>query len=316
MYIIIHVMCMCFYRKLNETELENILLRDPNSRSNRLHSLHLSGTVGTCGHFNADAGVSLLSCVRVLSKNDISASSDAQCLGSGRFGTCFLRPFSHYSVCEKVFKHSNNAALIHEANILARFTHQCLPYLFGVYFGDYLSIITSFHGLNGHSVTVHTALFTQSHIVKDLIVGVDWMKVIEQIILGLEHLHSKHKILHNDLKGDNIVLSSTNDSPCSIKAVIIDFGKACDSSKGKLYKLSHSEREHYKTYHPHIAPDLRDGLCPQSMSSDIYSLGRLMGMVNTKSSLKSESLNNLSQRCTQYHMHQRPHLAHVKISIQ
>ena len=31
----------------------------------------------------------------------------------------FLRPFSHFTVCEKVFKHSNNAAFIHEANILS-----------------------------------------------------------------------------------------------------------------------------------------------------------------------------------------------------
>ena len=40
--------------------------------------------------------------------------------------------------------------------------------------------------------------------------GVDWMKVIKQIILGLEHLNSRHKVLHNDLKSDNIVLTSTN----------------------------------------------------------------------------------------------------------
>ena len=185
-----------------------------------------------------------------------------------------------------------------------------------MYFGDCLSIITSFHGLKGHSVTVHNALFMQSHdIVKDLIMGVDWMKVIGHIISGLEHLYCRHKVLHNDLKGDSIVLSSSSDTPCSITAVIIDFGKACDSSKGKVYKLSHSERENYKTYHPHIAPDLRDGLCPQSMSSDIFSLGRLIGIVNTKSSLKSKSLNKLSQRCMQYHMHLRPDLANVKQSM-
>ena len=92
-----------------------------------------------------------------------------------------------------------------------------------------------------------------------------------------------------------------------IRAVIIDFGKACDTSKGKVYKLSQSEREHYKIHHPHIAPDVCDGLCPQSVSSDTFSLGRVISMINTKSSLKKDEL---SQKCMQYHMHLRPDKNH------
>ena len=54
--------------------------------------------------------------------------------------------------------------------------------------------------------------------------------------------------LHNDLKGDNIVLTSTNLTHYSIKAVIIDFGKACETSKGRIYKLSESQKEQYKLH--------------------------------------------------------------------
>ena len=129
---LIYVKCMCLYRKLNIM---------PNSRSNQLHSLHLCGTVGTCGHCNADAGASLLSCVCVISKNDISALSDTQCRGSGRFGTCFLWPFSHYSVFEKVFKHSNNA--VKQTFLQHLLTSVCHTFLECAL----VIIITSFHGL-------------------------------------------------------------------------------------------------------------------------------------------------------------------------
>lgn len=260
-------------------------------------------------------GISLRSCIRILSQDDLSTST-TQCLGSGQFGTCFLQSLGHYSVCVKVFKRPNNNALIHEANILSRFTHQCLPYLFGVCIGDRPSIVTSFHGINGHSVTLHHALFARSQEVEDLLVDVHWMEVLKQITCGLEHLHDRYKLLHNDLKGDNIVLTSTNLTQYSIKAVIIDFSKACETSKGRSYKLSESQKEQYKVHHPHIAPDLCDGLCSQSVSSDIFSLGRVISIINSESSLKNETLNGLSHRCMQYHMHLRPDILYIKQAVQ
>ena len=98
-----------------------------------------------------------------------------------------------------------------------------LPYLFGVSVGDRLSIITSFHGINGHSMTLHRALHTKSQEVKDLIVGVDWIEVTKHIINGLECLHNRYKLLHNDLKCDNIILTST--SPIVINK--ISFNRFC-----------------------------------------------------------------------------------------
>ena len=48
-----------------------------------------------------------------------------------------------------------------------------------------------------------------------------------------DHLHSKLKILRNDLKDDNIVL--TLQSYTKLMAIIIDFGKACELGDGKRY---------------------------------------------------------------------------------
>ena len=114
-----------------------------------------------------------------------------------------------------------------------------------------------------------------------MLINVNWLEILNEITCGLEHLHQKHKILHNDLKGDNIVLTQTTNVGVSIGAVIIDFGKACDISKGKHYHLSKDEKEQYKIDHPHIAPDLRDGLCHQCVFSDIYSFGRIISIINS-----------------------------------
>ena len=114
----------------------------------------------------------------------------------------------------------------HEANILSKFMHYCLPYLFGVRItGEQPSI-------------VHQALFSKEQDLKDLLLCIDWAEVIKQVVCGLEHLHNRHKMLQNDMKCDNVVLTVLTTPPSSIRAVIIDFGKACEISKGRRCNLS------------------------------------------------------------------------------
>ena len=56
---------------------------------------------------------------------------------------------------------------------------------------------------------------------------------------ALLFIHSKEH-LHNDLKGDNVIISDINNS---LHPVIIDFGKSTLLTKGKLYKLSLRDQE-------------------------------------------------------------------------
>ena len=292
------------FRKLDDAELENILLRDPHSRSHRLRYLNQSATIGTSGHFSNTAA-SLLPCVKVIGQNDIGVSTSDSILGEGRFGTCYLHMLGHFEVCVKMFKSLDVSALTHEANILSRFFHQNLPYLFGVSVGATPSIITSYHGYMGCSMTIHHALFSKkSPEVRNSLVNDDWKDVLKHIITGLEHLHTIQKVLHNDLKGDNVLLTSTVRG--SLGAVIVDFGKACETSRGRGYKLSSSQKIYYKLHHPHIAPDLRDGASIQSPSSDIYSLGRIIEAVNKSTSLNSDIVTKLAKDCMQYDGHLRP----------
>ena len=94
---------------------------------------------------------------------------------------------------------------------------------------------------------------------------------------ALSFIHSKEH-LHNDLKGDNVIISVVNNT---LHPVIIDFGKSTTLAKGKLYKLSLRDQEKYKKYHKHIAPEDVRGTHPQSPASDVYGFGLLLSLLCT-----------------------------------
>ena len=109
-----------------------------------------------------------------------------------------------------------------------RIYHTCLASLLAIALP---LAITSYHGFHDHSLTIHRALFKK---IDDCVVKINWKDMLIQVINGLEYLHIRHKVIHNDLKSDNIVLTSTNLQHSSVGAVIIDFGKACELARGKV----------------------------------------------------------------------------------
>ena len=97
--------------------------------------------------------------------------------------------------------------------------------------------------------------------------------VLVGVCKGLQYIHGQG-YLHNDIKLDNVVLGTTRTG--ELKPYIVDFGKARRIECGKMYTLIDSERRQFKVEHNHIAPDLSDGLVPQSAATDIYSYGRVI----------------------------------------
>lgn len=167
--------------------------------------------------------------------------STAEYLGEGRFGKCSLKLFCHFEVCMKQFKNLNNNAFIKEANILSKFHHADLPYLFGVCVGDNPALIISFHDIDNKCVTLHDAVSCKSNKTKSLLDnGRSWLNILKQIITGLNYIHTKYQVIHNDIKSDNICLASSFTIAMCVQAVIIDFGKACNITNGKSYKLRKS----------------------------------------------------------------------------
>ena len=112
------------------------------------------------------------------------------------------------------------------------------------------------------------------------------------------HIHGQ-KFLHNDIKLDNIVQTQ------QLKPYIIDFGKARPIGKGKVYSLSENEREKFKEEHAHIAPDLRDGLVPQSVPTDVYTYGRVLKRCNSII-IRSHKLEQFCKQVLSYHSNDRP----------
>ncbi len=252
-----------------------------------MHQLGLSATLGTSGrtgHKRKGSNISLLPSIHLIKECNLIGLP--QKLGVGRFGTCYIQCLAHFKVCVKVFKHTDAHSLCNEANLLSKFSSVNLPYLFGVLMGDSRqAIITSCHCFQDTSVTLHYALSSQS---KDILTdcAIEWKCIIQHIVEGMEQLHMKYKIIHNDLKSDNIVISPSGVGDF-FRAVIIDFGKACATTCGKFYSLSVKDREQYKHDHPQIAPDLRDGCCKQTEASDIYSFGRTICRINTVKKIHS-----------------------------
>jgi len=296
-------LCLFSKRRLIKLETENSLLRD-----DKLHQPYNLRrlTAETSGHFLHDGDLSLLPCIRIINDDDLRPVEN-KAIGAGKFGTCYVKMLSHFKVCVKVIPRLHKRAFTSEANIVSKFAHPNLPFLFGICCGKSLSLVLSYHAIGELAVTLDKSLFNASLAIKRVVADVDWMQILRGLLCGLEHLHLKQKVLHNDLKCDNIILGFNKE----IQGIIIDFGKACNISEGKYYALSVKQKERYKCYHSQIAPDLRDGLCKQSVMSDMYSFGRIVATVN-ECKLKDTALEELTSKCLQYNWSKRPNIDTVK----
>ena len=125
--------------------------------------------------------------------------------------------------------------------------------------------------------------------------------VLVGLCSGVQYVHTSG-FLHNDLKLDDVVLGSFLSG--NLKPYIIDFGKACPITKGRTYSLNDAEISMYKMEHPQVAPDLRDGLIKQTISSYIFLLGRIMKRNSVV--IRSSELSPLIRQALSYHSRDRP----------
>ena len=216
---------------------------------------------------------------------------------------------SHIEICVKAYRLDDRLVYTFpvEAVLTSTLCHPNLPWFYGhSEHGSHKMIVLSFHGISGKSYTIHQALQTSC---QDLSIDINfgWHGFCIEVYT---YIHSKN-ILHNDIKSDNVIIDNTSPIPQSI---LIDFGKGFVSD-GKQYKLSLAERRRYAIEHPQVAPDLRDGHCRQSHSSDVYSLGRVIKQINDKF-LHIPFIASRATFCTQYVCTQRPSTDELYTSLQ
>lgn len=187
--------------------------------------------------------------VRHLSKLDIVIDK-SNVLGSGAFGKCFLAKVGHRDVCAKVFRKGPvyTATFPIEACLLGKCCHENLPWLYGVYSdGPQKAIVMSLHTYQGAPTTIHKLLCDGCAVSYDLDANV-WNKLLLGIAQGVLYLHNSG-ILHNDIKGDNVLVEKNVHGICSI---LTDLGKGCFLRNAKSYSLSHQKKLDYARYHTQI----------------------------------------------------------------
>lgn len=244
----------------------------------------------------------LLKDIRLFQRKEVEIVKSSV-LGHWAFGKCFMGYVGPIKACVKVFRPEKEceAYLPREASFLSQFCHRNLPFLYGICDGTYKIIVMSFHGYNGKSCSIYTALKGRGGFFPELVEN-DWKVILYGLIAALNYIHLK-SVLHNDIKNDNVVIDWQDSN---VRSVLVDFGKACKENDGRKYSLSDLDKKIYATQHPQLAPVLRDDLCKQSQATDIYSVGRILSSISKQDKLSLPVLKSVIEKCLEYRSEQRP----------
>ena len=113
--------------------------------------------------------------------------------------------------------------VINEAKILVSLCHPNLPYLFGVCTTSRpYQLVMQFHGIGNETITILRDR-------KELSNSKEWVVLCSQLMNAVEYLHHSAHLLHNNIKGDNVLLTDAVlvcHAVCNHQVVLVDFGKA------------------------------------------------------------------------------------------
>lgn len=130
--------------------------------------------------------------------------------------------------------------------------------------------MTQFHGVQQESVTLHQAADNNA------VTKANCISIFKKICSVLDHVHSKG-YLHNDIKGNNVVLERPSASG-EFSPVLIDFGKSLKVSSVTLHRRNGTVMKcKGKSY---LAPEVVSERL-YSVASDIFSLGRMLKAISS-----------------------------------
>lgn len=224
-------------------------------------------------------------------REDLTEQQLKDVIGSGSYGTCYKGIYrGNIPVVIKAFKKSLvKAEVIREARAIQEIQsiehHPCLPLVIGISLSDipYL-LVTQFHGA-GNDLTYTLSKAVNSELLQT---KEQWLDVLIEIAKALGFIHRRGWI-HNDLKENNIVLHKLLQGQW--RPIIIDFGKSV-----KVDEATCSKPKKDGQIYRWIAPEVLEGRCPPSPSSDIFSLGTIIKYV-LRRVIKDKHTDYLFESC-------------------
>ncbi|XP_072165954.1 uncharacterized protein [Diadema setosum] len=126
--------------------------------------------------------------------------------------------------------------------------------------------------------------------------------VIIDVLNGVKALHD-NDILHNDIKGDNVIVKKTGVD--TYKGYVIDVGNATTTYLPAFYSFERCQREAYSRdpINVHYAPELIFDGARTTTATDVYQLGRLVYLIGED--LHQRPLLDIGKRCLCREPHQR-----------
>ena len=202
-------------------------------------------------------------------------------IGRGCFGVCNVARYGARLVVVK--KQQNYASGKNEAKITAKIIHPNVARLIGIVERENrCDIFTPFYNVDGNQKNLADISAEGATI--------NFTNVLSGLCSGIEYIHEKVKILHNDIKINNVVLDGN--SLAEAEAILIDFAKARDQISPKVY-VTPADMQQFK----HLAPELGQVNGKQSKKSDVYSLGFLIRTLKYKFSDFPSMFVKLYQSC-------------------
>ena len=198
---------------------------------------------------------------QVLWKDIEEACVTNKSIGKGVFANCFV---SHMGGIKAVRVKLLTAGdkykslFYSESKILSELCHYNLPWIHGLCCNpDHIAIVMTPHPYNGEnaSMNIYDALHKNFDKIKTDLKRHNWTQVVLGCSSALVYLKSK-SILHSDIKSDYILIEKLPPQFTDVRAVLIDFNKACLCCEARLQRREYTM---LNIFYKIIAPEVRNG---------------------------------------------------------
>ena len=233
-------------------------------------------------------------------------------LGSGAFGTVRLMLLrgQNIPVAVKQVRPEDRELMIREARAMTLLSsHPSFPTFHGLLAdGQERALVIEFVGdqSTGESLTLHDSLSGPRRLT---LAPSTWSSIALDMVDGMKYMHDQG-LLHNDFKDDNVLVRYAGGT---WHACIIDVGLCTLEAYPRVRNLTEEQKERFRRFHAHIAPELVEDGAPETQLSDVFQLGLVLQFVGQNGGVPE--LVRLGDWCGRRDPQRRPSAAVLRLII-